>query len=159
MSQKAIAGWLKALIIGVTICALIVYVLVVPTIGLAIARKTPGFAPFYVQWLIFISLTALPVFPALFLAWKIAAGIGRDCAFTLDNAKRLKYIAFLAIADGMFFFLGNVVLLLCGMNHPGIAILSLIIVFACIAIAIFAAALSYFVKKAAALQEQSDWTI
>lgn len=159
MSQKAIAGWLKGLIIGVTLCSLIIYVLVVPTFGSLIAGKTPGFAPFYLQWLIFISLTAIPYFPALFFAWRIAVSIGRDRTFTVENARNFKYISLLAVIDSMFFFVGNVVLLLCGMNHPGIAILSLLIVFAGITIAICAAALSYFVKKAAALQEQSDWTI
>ncbi|MBQ3356434.1 MAG: DUF2975 domain-containing protein [Oscillospiraceae bacterium] len=159
MSQKAIAGWLKGLILGISVCGLIVYALVVPTFGSLIAGKTPGFAPFYLQWLIFISLTALPIIPAMVFAWKISAGIGRDRAFTVENAKYFKYIAVLALIDSMYFFIGNVVLLLCGMNHPGIAILSLIVVFAGIAIAIAAAALSYMFKKAAALQDQSDWTI
>ena len=159
MSQKAIAGWLKGLIIGIALCAVIIYTLVVPSFGSLIAGKTPGFAPFYLQWLIFISITALPIFPALFFAWKIAVNIGRDRPFTLENAKYFKYIALMVIIDGMYFFAGNVVLLLCGMNHPGIALLSLVIVIACIAIAIAAAALSFFEKKAAALQEQSDWTI
>ena len=45
------------------------------------------------------------------------------------------------------------------MNHPGIVIMSLLIVFAGTAIAVAAAALSRLVKKAAALQEQSDLTI
>ena len=159
MSQKAIAGWLKGLIVGITLCVLVIYALVVPTIGQTIAAKTPEFAPYYLPWLIFISVTALPILPALIFAWKTSSNIGQDRSFTLKNAKNFKYIAILALVDAMYFFVGNVVLLLCGMNHPGIALLSLIIVFAGIAIAIAFAALSYLVKKAAALQDQSDWTI
>jgi hypothetical protein len=45
------------------------------------------------------------------------------------------------------------------MSHPGVTLLSLLIVFAGIAIAVAAAALSHLVHKAAALQEQSDLTI
>lgn len=159
MSQKAIAGWLKGLIIGVFLCALIIYVLVVPSMGQSIAQAGPEFAYCYLPWLIFISLTALPCCAALFLAWKVAVNIGRDRAFTMENAKWMKYIAFFIAADELYFFVGNVVFLLLGMSHPGVALLSLVIVVACIAISIAAAALSFFLKKAAALQEQSDWTI
>ena len=45
------------------------------------------------------------------------------------------------------------------MSHPGVALFSLIVVFAGVAVAVAAAALSYLVKKAAVLQEQSDLTI
>ena len=159
MSQKAIAVWLKGLIIGIFLCGLIIYVLVVPSIGQSVARAEPEFAYCYLPWLIFISVTALPCCFALFLAWRLSVNIGRDRAFTVENAKYMKYISFAIAADGLYFFIGNVVFLLLNMNHPGIALLSLVVVFACIAISIAAAALSYFIKKAAALQEQSDLTI
>ena len=159
MTQKTVARWLKGIIIGVALCGLIIFGLVVPAIGHAIVGANPEFSYCYLPWLIFICLCALPCYAALVLGWKIAADIGHDRAFTTENAKRLKYITVLAVADAMFFFTGNVVFLLLNMNHPGIALLSLIVVFAGIAIAIAAAALSYLVKKAAALQEQSDWTI
>ena len=45
------------------------------------------------------------------------------------------------------------------MNHPGILLLSWLFVFAGVAVAVAAAVLSHLIKKAAALQEQSDWTI
>ncbi|MBQ6430486.1 MAG: DUF2975 domain-containing protein [Oscillospiraceae bacterium] len=159
MTQKTIACWLKGIIIGVALCGLVIYALVVPSVGLAIVKANPEYEYCYLPWLIFLSLTALPCYAALVFAWKIAGSIGRDRSFTMENAKRIKHIAVLAVADAMYFFIGNVVLLLCNMNHPGVALLSLIVVFAGIAIAIAAAALSYLVKKAAALQEQSDWTI
>lgn len=159
MTQKSIARWLKALIIGISLCGLVIYALVIPSIGQAIAGANPEFAYCYLPWLIFISVTALPCYAALVLAWKIASNIGRDRSFTMENAKWLKYIAALAAADAMYFFVGNVTLLLLSMSHAGIALLSLIIVFAGIAIAIAFAALAYLVKKAAALQEQSDLTI
>ncbi len=159
MTQKSIAGWLKGLIIGVALCGLIIYALVIPSVGLSIVGANPEFEFCYLPWLIFISITALPCYAALFFAWKVASNIGRDRAFSMDNAKWIKYIAVLAAADAMFFFAGNVVFLLLNMNHPGIALLSLIVVFAGIAIAVAAAALSYLIKRAAALQEQSDWTI
>lgn len=159
MTQKTIAGWLKGIIIGVALCGLVIYALVIPSVGLSVAAANPEFTNCYYPWLIFICITALPFYAALVLAWKVAANIGRDRSFTMENARWIKSIAVLAVADAMFFFIGNVVLLLLNMSHPGIALLSLIVVFAGIAIAIASAALSYLVKKAALLQEQSDWTI
>ena len=45
------------------------------------------------------------------------------------------------------------------MNHPGIVLISLIVVFFGSAVAVAAAVLSHLVLKAALLQEQSDLTI
>ena len=45
------------------------------------------------------------------------------------------------------------------MNHPGILFISMVVVFAGIAIAVAAACLSHLIRKAAALQDQSDLTI
>ena len=65
----------------------------------------------------------------------------------------------MAAGDSAFFFVGNVILLFCNINHPGIILISMIVVFAGIAITIAAACLSHLVRKAATLQEQSDLTI
>ena len=45
------------------------------------------------------------------------------------------------------------------MSHPSVAIASLAVVFVGVAVAVGSALLSHLVKKAAALQEQSDLTI
>lgn len=159
MEQKTLSNWLKVIIILVTLSGLAACVYVIPQLGLKIARANPEFEFCFVPWLVFVQLTALPVYAALVFAWKIADSIGKDRSFTLENARRLKYIGILAIADSAFFFTGNIVFLLLSMNHPGVALFSLIPVFIGVAIAVAAAGLSHLVKKAAALQEQSDYTI
>ena len=80
--------------------------------------------------------------------FEIASGDGADVMASCRRA-----------GDAAFFFVGNVVFLFLNMNHPGIVLLSLVPVFAGACIAIAAAALSHLVRKAAALQEQSDLTI
>ena len=42
------------------------------------------------------------------------------------------------------------------MNHPGVILYSLIVVFAGVAVSVVSAALSHLVLKAALLQEESD---
>ena len=85
--------------------------------------------------------------------------IGKDRSFSMDNARLLQRISRLAAGDAVFFFLGNVLLLLLNMSHPGVVLAALVIVFVGVAVAVAAAVLSYLVQKAAALQEQSDLTI
>lgn len=160
MKQTSLSKWLKFIIIGVGICGLIVYALVIPALGQAVAAAENGVFDYcYWPWLIFIWATAIPCYIALGCAWKIAVNIGADKSFSHSNAKLLQWISVLAAGDAAFFFLGNILLLLLNMNHPGIVLFSLIVVFAGVAVAVAAAVLSHLVMKAADLQEQSDWTI
>ena len=159
MEQKALSKWLKVIIIGVGICGLVVYFLILPEFGKTMVEKYPEFQNRYYPWLIFLWATGIPCYTALFFGWKIAANIGRDRSFSMDNARYLKWISWLAEGDALFFFAGNVALLFANMSHPGIILASLLVVFAGVAIAVAAAALSHLVKKAAALQEENDLTI
>ena len=159
MKQDKLAGWLKFIILGVGLCILIVYVFVVPMFGRTIVDDAPEFAGWYVPWLVFISITAVPVFIALFFCWKVANNIGNDRSFSMDNANLLKWISWLAAADSAYFFIGNIVLLLLNMSHPGMTLMSMLIAFIGVAVSIASAALSHLIVKAADLQEQSDLTI
>ena len=71
----------------------------------------------------------------------------------------MKYVSYLAVADSAIFFFGNIVFLFLNMNHPGILLLSLLVTFGGILIAIAAAILSHLIMKAADIQEQNDLTI
>lgn len=160
MKQLSLARWLKFIIIGVGICGLVVYTIVIPMLGQAIAVYEEGHYDYcYWPWLIFIWMTGIPCYAALVLAWRIAGNIGADKSFSVANAKLLKWISILALGDAGFFFAGNIVLLFLNMNHPGIVVFSLMIVFAGVAVAVAAAALSHLVLKAEVLQDQCDWTI
>lgn len=160
MKQTSLAKWLKFMILGVGVCGLIVYALALPAFGQSLVASYYGeFDYCYWPWLIFLWATGIPCYISLIFAWKIAGNIGADQSFSTANAKLLKWISILAAGDAAFFFFGNIVYLLLNMNHPGIVLLSLIIEFIGIAIAVASAVLSHLVLKAAVLQEQSDWTI
>ena len=159
MEQKILSRWLKAVLIGVGLCGLVVYGAVLPLYGQSILSMNPEMANCYWPWLIFLWATGVPCYIALVIGWKIAANIGRDRSFSKDNARQLKRIALLAAGDTVFFFAGNVVLLFMNMSHPGVVLGSLLVVFAGVAVTVAAAALSHLVLKAALLQEQSDLTI
>lgn len=159
MQQKNLSKWLKLVIIGTGLCGLVVYFLILPVFGQSIVDSAPEFTGRYWPWLIFLWVSGIPCYAVLVFAWRIAVSIGADRSFTEANAARLKWISWLAAGDAAYFFIGSVALLLMDMSHPGVTLLSLIVVFAGIAISVAAAALSHLVQKAAALQEQSDLTI
>ena len=159
MEQKTLSRWLKAIIIGVGLCGAAVYTTVFPALADYVTEGYPEFSVAILPWKIFIWCSAIPCFAVLFFAWEIASGIGMDRSFSNENAKNLKWISGLAAGDALFFFLGNILLLFLNMNHPGIVLASSVVVFVGIAVAVASAALSHLVKKAAALQEQSDLTI
>lgn len=159
MEQKALAKWLKIILIGVGLCGLVVYFIIFPNFGEELVYDHPEFADRFWPWMIFLWVSGIPCYAALVLGWKIAANIGKDRSFSDANAKYLKWVAYLAAGDGIFFFLGNIVLLFANMSHPAVVMVSLMVVFAGVAVAVASAALSHLVQKAAVLQEQSDLTI
>ena len=159
MNQIKLARWLKCILAVACLCALILYAAVIPAEGLRLQAAYPEFSNRFFPWLIFLWISGIPCFAALVLAWRIVVNIGKDRSFSMDNARLLQWISRLAAGDAVFFFLGNVLLLLLDMSHPGVVLAALVIVFVGVAVAVAAAVLSYLVQKAAALQEQSDLTI
>lgn len=159
MDQKVLSKWLKIIILGVGLCGLVVYGLIIPDYGKSLVTQYPEFSDRFVPWLIFLLATGIPCYIALVLGWRIAGSIGQNRSFTRENAKRLSAVSRLAAGDAGFLFAGNVVLFLADMSHPGVFLGLLLIVFTGIAVAIAAACLSHLAQKAAVLQEQSDLTI
>ena len=159
MKQKHLATWLKVMIVGVGICALIVYAVVIPECGKTMVAEYPEFADRYKPWLYFIDSTGILLLLALGCCFKIAVNIGKDQSFIMENAKLLKWISGMAIGDTAYFFAGNFVLLALNMSHPGVLLGSLIVDCIGIAIGVAAAALSHLVYKAAELKEENELTI
>ena len=159
MEQKSLSKWLKLILLGMGICGLAVYLMVVPSFGDSLCSQYPEFAGRYWPWLIFIWVSGIPCYAVLVLGWRIAANIGRDASFSLENARFLRSIAVLAALDAAYVFLGNLAMLFLDMSHPGVVLLSLLVVFAGAAVAVAAGALSHLVRKAALLQEENDLTI
>ena len=159
MEQKGLAIWLKIILVVVGICGLVVYFVVFPSYGESLVIDYPEFSNRFWPWLIFLWISGIPCYAVLLFGWKIATNIGRDQSFSNANAKYLKWIAWLAAGDGIFFFVGNIIFLFTNLSHPGVALFSLLVVFAGGAVAVASAVLSHLVQKAAVLQEQSDFTI
>lgn len=159
MEQLSLSKWLKSIAIGIGLIGLIIYLLIIPLWGHDLVQANVDLANYYWPWLIFIWITGIPCFMVLFEFWKICCEIGNDNSFSKENVNSLKRISQLLISDCIILFIGNVVLFFLNMNHPGIALIMLFIMFAGIAVAVLSASLSHLVLKAYKMKEENELTI
>lgn len=159
MEIKKPSKLLKIILIGLFLLGFIFYIFIIPMIGKTIVEANPEFSSWYLPWLIFLSLTGIPVFIRLFYSARISKNISNDLTFIEENAKYLKYVSRLALADSIFFFLGNIAMLLLNMNHPSVLILSFWVSFLGLSLYVIFSILSYFVSKSADLKSENDLTI
>ena len=159
MTQKTFSNLLKAVIILAFLCVAVVYALYVPAVADECRTSYPELASLYLPALIFIELTAAPVLAAFVLSWFIARDIGRDQSFTRVNARRMKAISFLALADVVYFLIGICVLWGFGAASGPMLILVMLICSAGVIAAVCAGALSHLILKAAIMREEQDLTV
>lgn len=159
MTHDKFARWLKVVIVGVVIIGIACCAYILPELCRIYSAKYPEMASWILPWCIVIYICAVPCFIAMVLSWMIANNIEKDKSFCMANAKLFKLFSMLALGDSAFLLVAMVVLWLLGYNHPGLMLIELLVVFCGLAIFIIASALSYFVAKAASLQEENDLTI
>lgn len=159
MKQHNFSQYLKIMIIGIALCGFIICCYVLPSCGKSIIYSNPEFSYCYWPWLIFLWVCALPCYAALICSWTIVSEIGKDNSFSVKNAILMKTISILAASDTGIFFAGNIIFLLINMNHPGVILFSLFIVFAGVAITVASASLSHLVLEASEIKKENDWTV
>lgn len=159
MSQKGFANSIKAAIIGMGICGLVVYFYFLPMWGKTAVAAVPEYTDAYIPWMIFLWITAIPCYLVLVCGWRIATEIGKDNSFSTVNAKLLKYVAALAAFDTVFLFIGSSIFYVLNMCTSILMLMALIVSLAGVAIIIVAAAASHLVYKAAAMKEENELTI
>lgn len=159
MSSKTLGNLMRGSVIAAAICALFLCLYAIPSWGRSMALANPGFSDWFWPWLIFAWLFAVPCFAILVFIWKVSGAVIRETVFTTQTAKWVKTGAVLLLSDAAFLFVGNVVLLLLDMSHPGVLLFSIIGDIFAIALALLAAVLSRYLTKAAVLQEESEGTL
>lgn len=160
MNQKNLAKYLQSITIATTVFGAIIYFGIIPSIGNAIITQNGReYQSWYLPWLLLIWGSGIPCCIGLFHFWKISKEIEQDNSFSNENAIHLKKISQWSILDVIYFFTGNLIFVLLNMNHPGIFLLSLLMDFIGIAVAVLSAALSHLVYKAAKLKEENELTI
>jgi hypothetical protein len=104
MKQDALAKWLKFIIAGVGICGLLTYTVIMPRFAAYLVRQNSMLEKNVLHWLILIWISAIPCYAVLVLGWKIADNIRMDRSFSYENARYLKWVSYLSMADAVFVF-------------------------------------------------------
>lgn len=159
MSSRALGSLMRVSVIAAAISGLFLCIYVIPSWGESIINANSEFSGWFWPWLVFAWLVALPCFAVLVLVWKVSGAVTQEAVFTVLTAKWVKIAGVLLLSDAAFLFIGNVVLLLLDMNHPGILLLSIIGDVFAVALALLTGVLSRYLTKAAVLQEESEGTL
>jgi len=159
MRSVTLSNLVRTAIIGMLACLLVGGAFVLPAVGTQVRSANPGLADAYWPWLGFLWATCLPCLAILVLFWKVSTNIRVEKVFSLATAHWVKAAALLLFAAVGWFFVGNVVLLLAGLSHPAVALLSLFIDVLALAIAVLLAVLSRYLTTGSALQAEVDATV
>lgn len=159
--NKSLSNQLKIILVLLFIFVIILFAIVVPTIGLIIKENNPEFSYAYVPCLIWSWCFAIPILLAFIPAWQIFSSVGseRGC-FIEENVKRFKTIAMLSYLDAIIFPLGMIIVGFLGAGQPG---LTVIVTPAVIILAVCFARVSQILAKiteeASALKKEVDLTV
>ncbi|UPG79700.1 DUF2975 domain-containing protein [Bacillus subtilis] len=146
-------------LIGIPILALCIFL--VPKIANYSAELFPNIA--YIKYLVFIYLyvTAIPFYFALYQAFKLLSYIDKNKAFSGLSVRALKNIKYCAVTISIFYAAGMPVFYLMAKidDAPGIIVIGLVIIFASMVIAVFAAVLQKLLKEAIDIKSENDLTV
>lgn len=150
---------LAVILIGIPILAL--YIFVVPEIANFAAELYPDIS--VIKYLIFIDFyaTAIPFYFALYQAFKLLSYIDNNNAFSELSVKALKNIKLCAVAISALFLLGMPLFYMIAEldDAPGIILIGLVLIFASMVIAVFAAVLQRLLQEAINIKSENDLTV
>jgi hypothetical protein len=159
MKRETLFLKLAVVLIGLPVLAMCIFV--VPGIGNFAAALYPDMA--YLKYFVFIDLyaAAIPFYLALYQAFKLLTYIDKNNAFSELSVKALKHIKNCAIAISIIYVAGMPLLYLMAERDdaPGIIVIGMVIVFASMVIAVFAAVLQKLLKDAIDIKSENDLTV
>ena len=159
MKQLELAKWLQRIIILSAFVGLFLCFILAPWLGRDTVAMYPELSYMYLPCLIFIWITALPFYIALWKLWLISCEISKDNSFCKENAHSLKLISKLALLECLLYLAAIIFLLILNLLHPSILLMALFIMFVGISMAVASATLSHLVEKASDLKQENDLTI
>lgn len=159
MKRETIFLKLAVILMGVPILALCIFV--VPGIASFAAELYPEMA--YLKYLILINIYAgaIPFYFALYQTFKLLGYIDKNNAFSERSVKVLKTIKYCAVLISGLYVVGMPLYYLIAERDdaPGIIVIGLVIIFASIVIAVFAAVLQKLLTSAIEIKTENDLTV
>ncbi|WP_342047541.1 DUF2975 domain-containing protein [Bacillus sp. OTU530] len=159
--EKVTTLFLKiaVILLGVPVLALCIFL--VPKIGNFAGELYPDIA--YMKSLVLIDMyaAAIPFYFALYQAFTLLSYIDKNQAFSELSVKALKNIKYCAITISTLYLLGMPLYYLMAkkVDPPGIIPIGLVIIFASMVIAVFAAVLQRLLQEAINIKSENDLTV
>lgn len=159
MKQAELASWLRIIILIAALIGILFCFLIAPLAGKQISIIEPSLSQIYWPFLLFIWLTAIPFFLALWQCLKIIRNVAADNSFCHANARSLTLISRLALVECAFYVAAAATLAIANIFYPGFMVMIVVIIFCAIAITMAAAMLSHLVLKASLMKAEQDLTV
>lgn len=161
LMKRGTTLFLKAAVIFIGIPVLAMCIFLVPEIANFAAQLYPDMTS--IKYLVLIDLyaSAIPFYIALYQAFKLLSYIDKNKAFSELSVRALKNIKYCAITISSFYLVGMPLFyLIADMDDaPGIIVIGLVMIFASIVIAVFAAVLQKLLKEAIDIKSENDLTV
>jgi len=153
--------FLKFAVIVIGLVGLALCIFLVPEIANYMAKLYPQ--AHYLKYLVLTGLypTAIPFYCALYQAFKLLSYIDRNNAFSEPSVEALKIIKYCAAVISALFMLDMPLFYLFAERDdaPGVIIIGLVMIFASMVIAVFAAVLEKLLKNAIDIKVENDLTV
>jgi hypothetical protein len=143
-------------LIGTPVLALCIFGL--PMIAKEAAESNSEFVYVLYGILIVMYVSAIPFFVALYQAFKLLSYIDKNKAFSEISVKALKNIKYWAITISGIYVVGMPFFYIFAEldDAPGVIVIGLVIIFASIVIAVFAAVLQRLLQEAIDIKSEND---
>lgn len=158
--KRSSTMFLKVIIFLAGISVLALCILLVPEMANFAANLYPNIAP--MKYLVFIVMygAAVPFYVALYQAFNLLQYIDENTAFSELSVKALKNIKRCAITiSGLYVLSLPLFYFIAKKMDPPIGLVGLIIVFASLVIAVFAAILQRLLQEAIHIKSENDLTV
>ncbi|MEC1626584.1 DUF2975 domain-containing protein [Bacillus mojavensis] len=150
---------IAVILIGIPVLALCIFL--VPEIANFTAELYPDIS--YLKYLVYIDLyaAAIPFYFALYQAFTLLSYIDRNKAFSELSVRALKKIKYSAITISLLLVAGMPLFYLIAEmdDAPGIILIGLVLIFASMVIAVFAAVLQRLLQEAIDIKSENDLTV
>jgi hypothetical protein len=150
---------LAVILIGIPVLALCIFL--VPEISNYMAELYPEIPSLKYLVLIGLYATAIPFYFALYQAFKLLSFIDKNKAFSEPSVKALKTIKYCAITISILYVLDMPLFYLLGEKDdaPGVIVIGLVMIFASMVLAVFAAVLQRLLQEAINIKSENDLTV
>ncbi|NGM85297.1 DUF2975 domain-containing protein [Paenibacillus sp. 7124] len=157
MKRETLFLKLAVFLIGLPILALCVWGL--PAIAKEAVETYPAYWLYPLLTVMYAS--AIPFFVALAQAFRLLSYIDKNNAFSERSVSALKIIKYCAITISILYAAGMPLVYLIAEEDdaPGLIVLGMVIVFASIVVAVFAAVLQKLLRNAIDIKSENDLTV